>query len=67
MESYAPDGLAIIPFILATISGCILFLLQQQFALLKFAGGRKQQLGETEDRKVRFAAASLVYHVTHIY
>ena len=57
MESHAPDGLAIIPFILATISGCILFLLQQQFALLKFLGGRKQQLGEAEDRKVRFAAA----------
>lgn len=61
LESHTPDGLAIIPFALAALSGCTLLLLQ--LAPIKFLSGRKS---EVDDRKVRLLLCAVRFCHSHL-
>lgn len=61
LESHTPDGLSIIPFALAALSGCTLLLLQ--LAPIKFLSGRKS---EVDDRKVRLLLCAVRFWHSHL-
>lgn len=60
LESQAPDEIAIIPFILASLSGCILLL--QQVVPMMVSGKRKTEVGGLYYRKVRLLLMFVICH-----